>query len=779
MERRIQMSENKDFLIQNGVLEEYNGAGADVVIPEGPTEIGFGAFGYKDQIKTVTIAGSVKKIDMWAFQGCIGLTEVTIPETVQEMEGGVFYGCRNIELIRMPLRLLEVNLFSPTSKMVKIELTEKGEVIATVPVIFRKDYPSSPTWIHCEDYIAPIGSDNIAYFDKVLAAGTYDGFNTNEDGRIKAILWRLNNRKEPIAPENISAIRDFISSKLTKTLKYVVGENVLESIRSLIDIGVITEENEKKVSKILAKSEDETVRSIASALADFVSETPSAQICDKEQFPLEEKFKQEYIKSQAGAKIIRFGIEIPELKAANGNGTVPKEYLELFISMYMDKTAIIPIADEAAEMIDRKCLNDVLLMNYEKQATKKNKLALINAVMRFADEDTVRMIYRTLTDNYNQNSVLSAILLNDSNAAMMIVDKNKRLQEYALIRCTDEDTIRDQFLSNIGLDETGGKTYDLGNQTVTARLQKDLSFLVELPTGKTAKSLPKKEADAEKYAAANADFSEMKKSAKKIVKNRVSILFEDFLSGRARKADAWKEIYLKNPLLRQVASLLVWVQDGKTFLLTDTGAMTADGTPYSIGDAEIVLAHPMEMSQNDLIAWQKYFSSNGIKQSFEQIWEPVVDENSVKGDRYQGCMIPYYRFLGQNKHGIYVEDKDFHNDIDISFDDCHADIDRIDWMRHEISPDHRFEIRSFCVKQFTRKANHIIAYLDRVTIYDRIRKDDTGISTSLPQFTLAQITEFLKVATENNCTNVTALLLDYKNQNFADFEPMDEFSLEW
>ena len=48
----------------------------------------------------------------------------------------------------------------------------------------------------------------------------------------------------------------------------------------------------------------------------------------------------------------------------------------------------------------------------------------------------------------------------------------------------------------------------------------------------------------------------------------------------------------------------------------------------------------------------------------------------------------------------------------------------------------------------------------------------------MPGFTLAQITEFIRLATENTCTNVTALLLDYKNQNFADFDPMEEFSLE-
>lgn len=30
-----------------------------------------------------------------------------------------------------------------------------------------------------------------------------------------------------------------------------------------------------------------------------------------------------------------------------------------------------------------------------------------------------------------------------------------------------------------------------------------------------------------------------------------------------------------------------------------------------------------------------------------------------------------------------------------------------------------------------------------------------------------------------NATNVLAALLEYKNANFADFDPMDEFTLEW
>ena len=492
---------------------------------------------------------------------------------------------------------------------------------------------------------------------------------------------------------------------------------------------------------------------------------------------------------------------LKKVPLADGSGNAPEYLVKCAIGPYVDQFEGKPKhigaytvdyinvqlnehADRAAALLDRTALQQIL--------EDIDLLKVPQAMLPYCRYTGSNQITKLLSDMRSWESwyvhgatgraaiiiARGALMLSDCREAMMYIDKCGVLDTYAKIRGTDADTIRDQFLSNIGLDESGGKTYDLGNQTVTARLQKDLNFLVELPTGKTAKSLPKKGADAEKYATANADFSEMKKNAKKIVKNRVSILFEDFLSGRARKAAAWKESYLKNPLLRQVASLLVWVQDGKTFLLTDTGAVTADGTPYSIGDAEIALAHPMDMTRNDVTDWQKWFTANGIKQPFEQIWEPVVEPNSVTEDRYRGCMIPYYRFLGQNKHGIYVEDEDFHNEIDISFDDCNADIQRIDWLRHEISPDHRFEIQRFCVEQFTRKANHIIAYLDRVTIYDRIRKDDTGISAFLPQFTLAQITEFIKVATENNCTNVTALLLDYKNQNFADFDPMEEFSLE-
>ena len=76
-------------------------------------------------------------------------------------------------------------------------------------------------------------------------------------------------------------------------------------------------------------------------------------------------------------------------------------------------------------------------------------------------------------------------------------------------------------------------------------------------------------------------------------------------------------------------------------------------------------------------------------------------------------------------------------------------------------------------------ANHVIAYLDRITMLDRIRKDDLSVPDFLPGCNIAQIADYINCAQEANATNVLAALLEYKNAHFADFDPMAEFTLEW
>lgn len=98
--------------------------------------------------------------------------------------------------------------------------------------------------------------------------------------------------------------------------------------------------------------------------------------------------------------------------------------------------------------------------------------------------------------------------------------------------------------------------------------------------------------------------------------------------------------------------------------------------------------------------------------------------------------------------------------------------------RHTLDIQGSVQLYAFQVRQKSRASNHIIGLLDKWAVYSRILQNDASIVNQLPQFTLAQIEEFLKLAMENNSTNCTVALLEFKNANFAGFDPMAEFTLE-
>ena len=89
------------------------------------------------------------------------------------------------------------------------------------------------------------------------------------------------------------------------------------------------------------------------------------------------------------------------------------------------------------------------------------------------------------------------------------------------------------------------------------------------------------------------------------------------------------------------------------------------------------------------------------------------------------------------------------------------------------------EITNLQPVRWNRRANMIVAWLDKLTVYDRVKKDDPSVMDQMDAFTLAQVTEFIETAQKAGATNVTALLLEYKNTHFGGFDPMDEFTLDF
>ena len=91
-----------DFVIRGGVLEKYNGAATEVVIPSGVTGIGRDAFAACTGITSVIIPNGVTMIGADAFGGCTNLISITIPNSVVSIYPGAFGYCTRMEKIDLP-----------------------------------------------------------------------------------------------------------------------------------------------------------------------------------------------------------------------------------------------------------------------------------------------------------------------------------------------------------------------------------------------------------------------------------------------------------------------------------------------------------------------------------------------------------------------------------------------------------------------------------------------------------------------------------------------------
>ena len=73
-----------------------------VVISDGVTSIGYGAFYNCSSLTSVTIPDSVTSIGGHAFDGCSSLTSVTIPDGVTSIGNGAFYKCSSLTSVTIP-----------------------------------------------------------------------------------------------------------------------------------------------------------------------------------------------------------------------------------------------------------------------------------------------------------------------------------------------------------------------------------------------------------------------------------------------------------------------------------------------------------------------------------------------------------------------------------------------------------------------------------------------------------------------------------------------------
>ena len=766
---------------------------ARISIPDSVIDIEFCAFGGCEKLTNLILPESVENIELEAFEDCSGLTDVTIPNSVKKIGFGAFSGCKKLKNFALggtdttfgenvfgsewPKGLMHQALdfvpFLSTSQLKYYFLNNKSWNHLSIGqqaklFLIKHDKSLNSSYQKC------IGLDKV----DLLATEIIDQLKENDSSKYyNGAFAFITLFKSVVSNDLLSELYDLLKNagkKGEKALSAFEADNLLmQKLHGNNEDGDIDRQPEEEIVINNLKEENQSVDLLEARLKELYclsfSNLPEVKRSDGK---------------SVASFVLAWLLTVHE-KAFENESIWSRRSSPMYKKpgLCEDAKTVLLNLDFSSFQEALKALADEYLVKYQK--TKKKFLAF--PICRYANEELMDELTKRApgwktsvsgTDAPPLRQFIDAVVYSETRAAMLFADKYHELGYYAKLRGVTEQELRDNDLSDIGLNEQGYKNYDLGNQIVTVQMKNDLSFEVVLTDNRTSKSLPKKGSDEQKYKDASADFNKLKKDVKRILKNRKEYLFDAFISGENKAGDDWKTTYLKNPVLKSIGSLIVWKQGNNTFILTDAGPITSDENKYEISNKPIAVAHPMEMKENDLTAWRKYFTDHGLKQPFSQIWEPVIDPKQIQSDRYKGIMIPYYCFRGREKHGIHVEDHNYHNEIYISLDECDAEVERIDWKRHEIDNNDNFEISSIEFDKYTRKLNHIIGYLDKITISGRVIKDDITVHQYLDEFTLEQITEFINLAAEHKCQNVLAMLMEYKNNHYSDYNPMDEFTLE-
>ena len=89
----------EDFVINNGVLVEYNGTASEVTIPQNVTKINYYVFKNHPELQKVVLDGCTVEIESEAFRDCSGLKTIEGTGNITSIESQAFEGCSALESI--------------------------------------------------------------------------------------------------------------------------------------------------------------------------------------------------------------------------------------------------------------------------------------------------------------------------------------------------------------------------------------------------------------------------------------------------------------------------------------------------------------------------------------------------------------------------------------------------------------------------------------------------------------------------------------------------------
>lgn len=370
---------------------------------------------------------------------------------------------------------------------------------------------------------------------------------------------------------------------------------------------------------------------------------------------MEEFVRDNYSKTQE--KAVSFIPEemLADVRYSDLSGKASPAVLRYIIGEYMARQApeVITVCEKVAAKLYlpdlQDCLENIFREWVSAGADTKNKMLLVPYCV-FASDGKIIAMKRQLRDWAEASRgalaafAVTAIAINGGSTALMTVsdiaakfpnNMVKKAAKGAFAYAAKsfgvtEDVLADKIVPDLGFDDKGEQVLDYGNRQFTVTLMPDLSLTIfDNEKKKSVKSLPKPGTndDTAKAEIAKRSFSELKKQIKAVVSSQKSRMESVFRNGRTWDKSAWDALFGGNPIMNIMARSLVWgVYDADgglvmTFRYADDGTLCDENDDvYTLPEgARISLAHPVEMTEESIAAWNEQLSDYEIVQPFPQI----------------------------------------------------------------------------------------------------------------------------------------------------------------
>ena len=319
------------------------------------------------------------------------------------------------------------------------------------------------------------------------------------------------------------------------------------------------------------------------------------------------------------------------------------------------------------------------------------------------------------------SEAVQALALSPQPQALLIVDGISRKFKFKQVKAAagkalefaasqlgiTTEELADRIVPDLGFNENMERVFDYGERQFTVAITTALEIEVFDEKGKKLKNLPSpgKRDDEAKAAAAYEDFKQMKKQMKTTISSQKMRLEMALSTGRQWSVEAWKNLFVKNPIMHQFATGLIWgvYEDRKlvsTFRYMEDGSFNTEDEDELVlpegqggasenaeGQSVIGLVHPIELPEDSLKTWKEQLEDYEILQPVEQLKRPVYyrteeEEEQKSLERFGGCIVNdlslggklqtlgWYRGSVQDGGGFYSyyrEDKELGLGVELHF----------------------------------------------------------------------------------------------------------------